>query len=168
MIKEKQYLLTETKNFLHEKKYIFFADFNKTNVKNISNIRKILCLQNSEMKIIKNTIFYKAIEDLNIHKNMPIMKGQTAIIVSNEDPYNIIKAIHNNNKNFKLKMAILFNKIAQENDIKTIYKLPNLNILKNNLLNILIKQQNLFLLFCKNVMLKFIVTLINKKNLDNK
>lgn len=127
-----QKIVSEFPNFL-------VVGFKKTTHQNLERLRKELRKNNSYFKVIKNTIFEKAINKLvtknstfkQIKKNFFPLKDASAIIsIKNEDYsiplktfYNFLKA----DNNFYFKFALLENAVYDADKTEEIAKLPSKN-----------------------------------------
>ena len=95
----------------------------------ISALRKDVRTSGGELKVIKNTLIKRAIENLEHHKEIDgDLKGPVAVAFSYDDPAAIAKAIlkYVDDKNkFEVKSGMLGNVLLSSSQVAALAKLPS-------------------------------------------
>lgn len=95
----------------------------------ISALRKDVRVGGGELKVIKNTLIKRAIENLEHHKDIDAdLKGPVAVAFSYNDPAAIAKAIlkYVDDKNkFEVKSGMLGNVLLSSSQVAALAKLPS-------------------------------------------
>jgi large subunit ribosomal protein L10 len=112
--------------------FLFFI-YHGLCAKAISNLRRELYNHGSKLYVCKNNIFNRAINICNF-KDIPEIKGASALIISHEDEVSPFKCLYNTileNEKIKYICGILNSKYIDDKTFMIVAKLQN----KNNLLS---------------------------------
>ncbi len=127
VIKQKQTVVNEIKEKLEKANVAIFCDYIGSNVALINKLRKDLKQNKAVVKVYKNTLTKRALNEANITCDQSFLSQNTALITSDDDAMNIIKLFSKflkENETFKFKAGILEKDFILENDFKEIAKLP--------------------------------------------
>lgn len=88
--------VAEYKSKLEEMPNFILADYSRLNVEEITSLRGQLRVANSEMKVVKNNLFLRALKESEAHKQNEInfgkdYHGPIAVIFSDEDLPSVAK-----------------------------------------------------------------------------
>ena len=109
-------------------KLVLLTDYKGINVEDVTNLRAELRKANSEYTVIKNNITKRALAEAGIEGLEDKLVGPTAVIMSNEDYLEPLKAIYNYSKDnefYKIKGGIIEGKVVPVEELITLAKLPS-------------------------------------------
>lgn len=124
---EKQKIIDEIKNNITNAKATFVVQFQGLDVKDISSLRKELKTQGAQIKIYKNNLVSRALQDSSFEGLQNDLIGPNAFVFGYENDLNTVKVLANfakANNLLKLKAGIFENKIINSQELKTIASLP--------------------------------------------
>ncbi|MGB9883078.1 MAG: 50S ribosomal protein L10 [Microgenomates group bacterium] len=129
-VEELKTILSNSKNFL-------LVKIDRTTHQNLELLRKQLKKDNSSIKVIKNTLFEKAVNQLTnnklfleLKKKFLPLKETSAIVTFKNDWSSPLKAIYNflkKEKSLSFKFALLDEALYQAADVEKIAQLPSRN-----------------------------------------
>jgi len=102
---EKKEVLEELSEKIDKQKSIAFVDFTRLKVKDLSDLRKTMKKQDSELKVAKKTLIAIALKNKNISLDMAKLQGEVALGFGYADEVSPFRIIHNfakTNENLKL------------------------------------------------------------------
>ena len=122
---------------IKKSKVIVFAEYQGLGVKEMTDLRKKLLKENSEFRVVKNTLLNRAFkeskkEDLDKIEFLT-SPGTKAVAFGYEDEVNAVKNVYlfsRINKALKLKGGILEDKVLDNKEILTLALLPTKQELK--------------------------------------
>ncbi len=126
--KEKEEILAGLESQLEGAKAIVFADYRGTTVKKIDELRKRFRKENISTKVAKITLIKKALSKHGIDTTAIDFKAPVAIAISKEDevaPARILSAFVKENKNVKILMGVMDNKIINALEVNALASLPS-------------------------------------------
>ncbi|NJL24746.1 MAG: 50S ribosomal protein L10 [Calothrix sp. SM1_5_4] len=122
-------------------KAAFLVDFKGMDVESVTKLRKSLKPVNSEMKVVRNTLAIRALNDHPALK--PVLEnklvGTNAIVFAYEDASASAKALSNfgkENEAFQLKSGVMDGAALDEQGIKYLATLPGKDELRAQLLGV--------------------------------
>lgn len=147
---DKQAEITSLSDKFGRSKAAFLVDFKGMDVESVTKLRKTLKPIQSEMKVVRNTL---AIRALNDHPTLkPALEnklvGTNAIVFVYEDPSASAKALANFGKEveaFQMKSGVMDGAALDEQGIKYLATLPGKNELRAQLLGTLAAPMTKFL-----------------------
>lgn len=139
---QKQQEITSLSEKFGRSKAAFLVDFKGMDVENVTKLRKTLKPINAEMKVVRNTL---AIRALNDHESIkPVLEnkfvGTNAVVFVYEDPSATAKALSAFAKDveaFQMKSGVMEGAALDENAIKYLATLPGKDELRAMLLGTL-------------------------------
>lgn len=139
---DKEAEITSLSEKFGRSKAAFLVDFKGMDVESVTKLRKTLKPVNSEMKVVRNTL---AIRALNDHPQIkPVLEnkliGTNAVVFAFEDPSAVAKALTGFGKEveaFQLKSGVMEGAALDEAGIKHLATLPGKNELRAMLLGTL-------------------------------
>ena len=109
-------------------KIILLVDYRGTTVADDTKLRKDIREVNADIKVIKNNIIKRAL-DMNGESGLDsVLEGPTAMISSNEDYLQPLKAVYKftkDHENYKIKGGIIEGEAKSVEEIVTLAKLPS-------------------------------------------
>ena len=128
-IDKKKEIVAELVDFLKPAEGIFFVDFSKLPVKEMSEIRKEFNEINAKMRIAKNTLILRAIAQIEgVEVPAELMVGQTAIIIAGNDvtaPAKTIKKVFDKTGLLGLKAAVIEGQLYDGKQLNLVASLPS-------------------------------------------
>jgi len=109
-------------------KIILLTDYRGITVEDVTNLRNTLRDTKSEYKVIKNNIVKRALEANGENGLDEVLEGPTAVVTSEEDYLEPLKAIYKyakDNEFYKIKGGIIEGKLVSVEELITLAKLPS-------------------------------------------
>ncbi len=125
---EKVKKVEEIKELLKDAKGFYFADFTGLTVAEITDLRRRLREKNARMKVVKNTMTRRALEELGYEGFSEILVGPNALIVAYEDVVEPLKSIFEFKKEVnktQLKVGYVDGELYDEKGLEKLSKLPS-------------------------------------------
>ena len=130
---EKVKKVEEIKELLKDSKGFYLADFTGLTVAEITDLRRRLREKNALMKVVKNTMARRALEDLGYEGFSEILVGPNAIIVAYEDPVEPLKSLFEFIKEVnktQVKVGYVEGTVFDADALKQLSKLPSKDVLR--------------------------------------
>jgi len=127
----KQYKIDEVSSMvaqLKEKGNIILTNYSGIRVKDLSKLRKTLRTKNADYRVVKNTLFKRALKEVGIEGLDDYLKGPVAVAFARDDAGEIAKALKDFAKDvekFSYSAGYLDNVLYNQDQIKTIADLPS-------------------------------------------
>ena len=137
---EKQKIIEQIHSQIIKAKTTIVVQFQGLDVSALSQLRKELRDTGSELKIYKNNLFDRALENTKFNELSKELIGPNAFIFGFENDLNTAKILANfakKNKLLKLKAAIFENQVINREKLVVIASLPPKEILISMMLNCL-------------------------------
>lgn len=134
---QKKKIITDLKDKFERQKITVFADFTGLRVKDLSNLRKGLKKEGSELKVAKKTLFGLVLRQAGMEVDFKKMKGEIAAIFGYRDELSAPKAIHQftfTNGNLKILGGIFEKNFVAAEKIIELAQLPSKEQLLGRLL----------------------------------
>ena len=127
--KQKQKIIEDLKEKIKKQKSLVFADFSGLNVKDATELRKKMKIQDCELKIAKKTFIGLAFKDFNQAAGERIKKLQGEIVLGfgykdEISPFKILGAFSKQNENLKILGGILENEFLEAEQALSLSELP--------------------------------------------
>ena len=139
---EKQYLVDEANTHLEKSDYVYLTNYERITVEEIAELRSQLSEHNAEFHVVKNSIFGVAAAAKNLPDLGEHLNGQTAIIVGGDNPSGVAKLIgefFKKKDKVEMKAGILNERALTKEEIEALAKLPGLEVLRAQLLSLLLQ-----------------------------
>lgn len=139
---EKTILVDEVGAFLDKSDYVFLADFQRVTVAETEKLRTILADLGAEFHVVKNRILKIAAGERQIEVPEENYSGPTAIVVGGDNAPGVAKALEKffkDHKKLEVKGGSLEKSALTVDQITELAKLPPVEILKAQLLGLLIQ-----------------------------
>ncbi len=137
---EKAYLVKEASYYLSRSEYVFLADYQGINAEETTELRKKLAERGAEFHVVKNSSLRLAAKEQDLPDISEHLSGHTAIVVGGEDASGVAKALglyYKDNDKVTVKGGALGDRLLTAGEIKTLAKLPGLEVLRAQLLSLL-------------------------------
>ena len=139
-IETKKTAVEEIKNLISSSKSIVLVDYKGINVSDDTALRKDLRANNVVYKVIKNSLFKKACEQLGISGLDQALNGTTAFAFGSDDETIAPRLIKNAMKNYQslsIKAGLYEGQAIDENKVMTLASIPGKEQLIAQLLYVL-------------------------------
>ena len=139
-IEAKKTAVEEIKNLISSSKSIVLVDYKGINVSDDTALRKDLRANNVVYKVIKNSLFKKACEQLGISGLDQALNGTTAFAFGSDDETIAPRLIKNAMKNYQslsIKAGLYEGPAIDENKVMTLASIPGKEQLIAQLLYVL-------------------------------
>ena len=128
ILKQKEEEVNALAEKIKSAKFVLLTDYRGITVEDVTSLRNTLRDTKAEYKVIKNNIIRRAL-DANGESGLDeVLEGPTAIIISEEDYVEPLKAIYNfakANEFYKIKGGIVEGKIMSAEELIALAKLPS-------------------------------------------
>ncbi|MCL5795170.1 MAG: 50S ribosomal protein L10 [Patescibacteria group bacterium] len=129
---DKKILLDDLSKKITSSKTTVFAGYHKMKVKDMQDLRKKLKEQHIDIKVVKNTLLKKVLEDQKIDISEGVLDKPLACVFGTEDEVGAAKIIYDfgkNNENLVILGGILEEKFIDTNAVNILAKLPSREML---------------------------------------
>lgn len=124
---QKKNIVKDLAEKIKNSKSVVFSDFKGLKVKDMTDLRKELRKEGTDMKVIKKTLMNLALRDAGIEMDTNKFEGQIAVTVSEQDEVaaaKIIAKFAKANENLKIVGGILGTKVLAKEEVAALAKLP--------------------------------------------
>lgn len=128
VLKQKEEEVKALAEKLKNAKFILLTDYRGINVADVTALRTSLRDTKAEYKVIKNNIIKRALDSNGESGLDSILEGPTALIISEDDYLEPLKAVYQyakNNEFYKIKGGIIEGKVVTTEELITLAKLPS-------------------------------------------
>jgi large subunit ribosomal protein L10 len=125
---------------LKERSNLIFTNYSGIKVKDLSKLRKSLQSKNAEYRVVKNTLFKRALKQAGIEGLQEYLKGPIAVAFMNEEISEIAKTLDDFAKDyekFSYSAGILDRTIYTRDQIKRIADLPSMDVLLSQTMSLI-------------------------------
>ena len=126
-ILRKQQIVDEVKQKIDRAKLMVIFDFTGIDANAMADFRKEIRKKDAEIKVIKNTILYRACNGTELYDKIDIFKGPSAVIFAYEDIVAAAKALKEflkENEKAKVKAGLVEGSYATPEKIDELASLP--------------------------------------------
>lgn len=127
-LENKKQIVEELVEKLKKANGIYFVDFAKITVEQISGIRRNFRKNDAEFKVAKNTLILRALKEVGLEIPEKMLFGQTGIVFSYDDaiaPAKVIKTHVDKENIMHLKAAFIEGQLFEGKQLDVIAKLPS-------------------------------------------
>ncbi len=127
-IQKKQQLVNEVKEKIDRAKLMVIFDFTGIDANSMADFRKEIRKKDAEIKVIKNSILYRACNGTELYDKIDIFQGPSAVIFAYEDIVAAAKALKEflkNNESAKVKAGLVEGAFATPEKIDELASLPS-------------------------------------------
>jgi len=145
---EKEQILQDTRERIHEVRGIYLADFSGMSVEKLSLLRKRCREQQVQFRVIKNTLLKRAFNERGITELDPFLEGPTGLVFSpvNEMvPAKILADFAKEHEKPRIKAAVVDGRLFDDNAIALLAALPSREVLLSQVLATVIAPMTTFL-----------------------
>ncbi len=131
-IEEKKQIVQDIKHKLENSMLVVCTDFRGLNVDQVTELRKQLRVPGVEYRVLKNTMFRFALQEVGYEDIAQQVSGPNAVIFSKNDPVGPAKTIFDfakTNKELEIKIGILEGQLLEPAGIKDLAQLPPREVL---------------------------------------
>lgn len=127
-IQKKQQIVNEVKDKIERAKLMVVFDFTGVDANSMADFRKQIRKKDAEIKVIKNTILYKACNGTHLYDTINIFEGPSAVIFAYEDVVDAAKALKEflkTSESAKVKAGLLDGRYISPEEIDALASLPS-------------------------------------------
>lgn len=128
---EKNEVVSSVKEMIESSSAIYLADYSGINVEDISRIRNEFRKEKVRYKVIKNTLFKRALDELGKYDKLADhLAGMTGYVFATENPVapaKIIKKYFDDKKKFSLKACYIEQEYYDGTELERLASLPSKN-----------------------------------------
>ncbi len=128
ILNEKKKQVSDLASKIKNAKLVLLVDYRGISVEDVTSLRNEIRNAKAEYKVIKNNITKRALEEAGINGLEDQLEGPTAVIMTEEEYSEPIKAIYNFTKDhdfYKIKGGVVADKVMTAEEIITLAKLPS-------------------------------------------
>jgi large subunit ribosomal protein L10 len=137
---EKQFLVDEINTHLDKSDYLFLADYERSTVIDIAELRAELVKEEAEFHVVKNNILKVAARERGYPEIDEHLNGQNAIVIGGANPSGVAKVLtkfFDKKDKMDVKVGILSSQRLEKDEIVALSKLPNIDAMRAQLLGLL-------------------------------
>lgn len=137
---EKQFLVEEINTHLEKSDYLFLADYERSTVIDIAELRAELVKEEAEFHVVKNNILKVAARERGYPEIDEHLSGQNAIVIGGDNPSGVAKVLtkfFDKKDKMDVKVGILGSERLEKDQVLALSKLPNLDAMRAQLLGLL-------------------------------
>lgn len=131
-IAEKSKVVVELKEKIARSNVLVLADYLGFSVKQMTDLRRKLRAEKSELAVIKNTLIGRAAAESGLPELKDHLKGPTAVLLGYEDAITPLKVLVKHIKESEkgaLRIGVVNKKVFSQDDLTAISKLPSREVL---------------------------------------
>ncbi|MDI6731311.1 MAG: 50S ribosomal protein L10 [Candidatus Margulisbacteria bacterium] len=128
---KKQTTLKQLKEKIDSAKVLVFSNYSGFSVKEITGLRKKLRKQEAELKVYKNTLFFRAMKEAGF-ADIQEFAGPTAVLLGYKDPVAPLKILVDAIKEYEkgeIKIGVIEKTMMGKEEILKVAKLPSREVL---------------------------------------
>ena len=135
VIEIKKEVVNEIKKKIEESATLILIDYRGLSVSEITDLRRKLRDNNSDIKIYKNTLTKRALDQLKIDLDEKYMEGPNALAYSSEvvEPLKVLSEFGKKHKALEIRIGLIDGNIKGKDELMEIAKIPS----REGLLNML-------------------------------
>ena len=131
-IAEKSKVVESLKENISRSKLVVLTDYLGFSVKEMTDLRRKLRAENSEVRVIKNTLVQRAVKESGLGELAGHLKGPTAVILGYKDtvtPLKVLVKFIKDAEKGTIRIGVVDNKVFSQGDLTAISKLPSREVL---------------------------------------
>ncbi|OGC23228.1 50S ribosomal protein L10 [candidate division WOR-1 bacterium RIFOXYB2_FULL_42_35] len=131
-LKKKKQQVADLKIKIEKAKVLVLSDYRTFNVQEITELRKSLYKDQSELRVFKNTILEKALKECGIESFAEHLHGPTAVLFGYGDPVLPLKSLVEFFKDIEkgaVKAGVVEGSVVDNKQLTVIAKLPTREVL---------------------------------------
>lgn len=127
-IQRKQKIVEDVQEKINKAKLMVVFDFTGIDANSMADFRKAIKRKDAEIKVIKNTILYRACTGTPLYDKIDIFQGPSAVIFAYEDIVEAAKSLKEflkDNETAKVKAGLLSGEYVTAEEIDRLASLPS-------------------------------------------
>jgi len=127
-IQKKQQLVNEVKEKIDRAKLMVVFDFTGVDANSMADFRKQIRKKDAEIKVIKNSVLYRACNGTELYDKINIFEGPSAVIFAYEDIVDAAKSLKEflkTSESAKVKAGLLDGRYISPEEIDALASLPS-------------------------------------------
>lgn len=136
---KKTEILKDLKEALKKAKAVVFVNFHGLNVSISTQIRRVLRKSGIKYFVTRKTLIRKAFEEFGFSGEMPVLEGEIALAISEDDPIILVKELKNffDKKNIKIIGGVFENRFIDEKTVVMLANIPSKEVLLAQFVNVI-------------------------------
>jgi large subunit ribosomal protein L10 len=158
---KKEEILKDLKKALKKAKAVVFVNFHGLNVSISTQIRMALRKSGIKYFVTKKTLIRKAFEEFGFSGEMPVLEGEIALAISEDDPIVLAKELKSffDKKNIKIAGGVFENRFIDDKTVVMLANIPPREVLLAQFVNVINSPIQGLVVTLDGVMGKFVRTL---------
>ena len=140
-LEDKKQIVSEVNQAAASALSAVLADYRGVDVGELTVLRKIARENKVYLRVVRNTLLKRAIEDTEFECIQEVLVGPTLLALSQEDPgaaARVLKDFAKDNDDFEIKALSIGGKLLQANQIDVLAKLPTLDQARSMLMSVML------------------------------
>ena len=140
-LEDKKQIVSEVNQAAASALSAVLADYRGVDVGELTSLRKIARENKVYLRVVRNTLLKRAIEDTEFECIQEVLVGPTLLALSQEDPgaaARVLKDFAKDNDDFEIKALSIGGKLLQANQIDVLAKLPTLDQARSMLMSVML------------------------------
>ena len=140
-LEDKKQIVSEVNQAAASALSAVLADYRGVDVGELTALRKIARENKVYLRVVRNTLLKRAIEDTEFECIQEVLVGPTLLALSQEDPgaaARVLKDFAKDNDDFEIKALSIGGKLLQANQIDVLAKLPTLDQARSMLMSVIL------------------------------
>ena len=140
-LEDKKQIVSEVNQAAASAVSAVLADYRGVDVGELTPLRKIARENKVYLRVVRNTLLKRAIEDTEFECIQEVLVGPTLLALSQEDPgaaARVLKDFAKDNDDFEIKALSIGGKLLQANQIDVLAKLPTLDQARSMLMSVML------------------------------
>jgi len=137
---EKASIVEELNGKFSKAKITIVADYRGMSVAKLEFLRRELKKSNAEIRVAKNTLLRRAVQDTSFEGMGDYFKGSTAVAISYDDPVapaKVMTGFVKANPEFVIRSASMEGRILSASDLVALSSLPSREVMLGKLLSVM-------------------------------
>ena len=140
-LEEKKQIVSEVNQAAASALSAVLADYRGVNVDELTALRKIARENQVYLRVVRNTLLKRAIEDTDFECIKEVIEGPTLLALSKEDPgaaARVLKDFAKENESFEIKALSIGGELLDANQIDVLAKLPTMDQARSMLMSVML------------------------------
>ncbi len=136
----RQLMMDDYKSKIEDAEYMFFTNFKGISADGMRDVRSRLRKHSAEVVVVNNSLFRRALKDINMDMLSEHIDGEVAIIYGKEEPLEVTKVIQGlkkDNKSFSVRIGYLEERLLSSEEIKELASIPSKDVLYGQVVNLM-------------------------------
>ena len=140
-LEEKKQIVSDVNQAAASALSAVLADYRGVNVDELTALRKIARENQVYLRVVRNTLLKRAIEDTDFECIKEVLEGPTLLALSKEDPgaaARVLKDFAEENESFQIRALSICGELLDANQIDVLAKLPTMDQARSMLMSVML------------------------------